>query len=337
MPDPRRGRPPVTTPPRRPRCAALLRGRFRTVFFSGLLALCLLTAHPAAAAAAGAALLAAFVSMRRAGRRGDGTALTAVAVDWLAMGLVAGLSGGAGSWLLLALPLLVMGELAPSPRGDWPYFVTPALLMIIVIAIVDPGMGGSPATVLLKIGVLVTGGVLAAARLQRGGQRQVRTVTVDCSTGLYTARRLRPLLHERMDAALTAHEPLGLVRVRLDHFEDTRNFLGAEGCEELVRTVARRIGHHLRPDDLAFRVAADEFVLVLPDTGLGAARELGDTLAREVASNLIARQRQTLSVGAASFPTVRALDDLLAAAAVSADARAGDTAAPAALPVAAAR
>ena len=81
-----------------------------------------------------------------------------------------------------------------------------------------------------------------------------------------------------------------------------------------MRGVARRIERRLAADDRAFRVRADSFVLVLAGRTLAEARELADEVARDVSSNLIAGRRQTLASGASSFPTIRRLPDLLAAA-----------------------
>jgi hypothetical protein len=63
---------------------------------------------------------------------------------------------------------------------------------------------------------------------------------VDVSTGLSTAACLPGFLESATAAALAEHRPVSVVYVRLEHYEDSRNFLGAEGSEGLVRGVARR-------------------------------------------------------------------------------------------------
>jgi hypothetical protein len=67
-------------------------------------------------------------------------------------------------------------------------------------------------------------------------------------------------------------------------------------------------------DGRAFRVCQDGIALVLPGLSLAEAREVAADLAHEVSGSLIAGRRQTLATGASSFPTLRRLDDLLAAA-----------------------
>jgi hypothetical protein len=67
-------------------------------------------------------------------------------------------------------------------------------------------------------------------------------------------------------------------------------------------------------DGRAFRVRPDGMVLVMPGVSLAEARQAAIDLAHEVSGSLIAGRRQTLATGASSFPTLRRLDDLLAAA-----------------------
>ncbi|MFA4964246.1 MAG: diguanylate cyclase [Thermoleophilia bacterium] len=328
----------VSRPPRRRHRPALLRGRFRTLFFVALAALALTLGQRVAAAPAllGAALGVLSVSVAR--RRDGDLAHTFVVLDWLLLGCALALSGGAESWLLGSLPLLAMGQLAGAPRHEWPYLLAPSLLLVIALAIADPDLGGNRAAGLAKVGVLVAGGVAAAARLRRGPARPRRALRVDDVTGFSTGARLHELLEVAMDEALAEHHPLGVACLRLEHYEDSRDFLGAQGTDQLVKGVARRIGRRLGPDDKAFRVRPDTFVLFLPGRSVSAARELADAIGRDVGAGLIGGRRQTLATGASSFPTVRHLEDLLGAARdETLAAPSAGAAAPLALPVAVAR
>jgi GGDEF domain-containing protein len=305
----------MSRPPRRRRDPALLRGRFRTLFFAALALTAFALGARLAVAPALVGLLAGVLSIRVARRRGQDLAHTFVAIDWLLLGCAFALAGGAESWLLPAVPVLTFGELASAPRGDWPYLLAPSLLLLIVLAIADPSLGGNRLAGVLKLTVLVAGGVVAAVQVRRPRTRDVRRpALVDATTGLYTGERLPALLDLAMRDALAAHRPLGVAHLRLEHFEDCRNFLGSRGSEEVVKGVARRIQRRLDVDDAAFRVAPDAFVLVLPERTTGQARELSEAIARDVCANLIAGRRQTLASGAASFPTIRDRDALLAAA-----------------------
>jgi GGDEF domain-containing protein len=301
----------VSRPPRRRRSPALLRGRFRTLFFGVVFLVALALGHRSAAGVALAGILLGLYSVRTAVVRGDELSHTFAVVDWLVLGCTLALSGGADSWLLGAIPILAMGQLAGTPRREWPYLLAPSLLLLLVLAIADPSLGSSRIGGVAKVLVLVTGGWVAATKLRQAPPRVRRPASVDDTTGFYTGARLESWLGASTDAALEEHRPLSVVFLRLQHFEDCRNFLGPEGTEQLVKGVARRVERRLGSDDRAFRVRPDSFVLALPGSTLAEARELADAVAHDVSASLIGGRRQTLAAGAASFPTVRRLDDLV--------------------------
>ncbi len=227
-------------------------------------------------------------------------------LDWALLGIALALSGGAESWLLVTVPFLALGQLAGTSLGEWPFLVGPSLLLLVVLVIADPSLGGSRVGAVAKLAVLVAGGCVAATRLRRrpaARARQAHAPKVDVSTGLSTGTCLPGFLESAAATALAEHRPLSVVYVRLEHYEDSRNFLGAEGSEGLVRGVARRAERSLCADGRAFRVRPDGLVLVLPGLSLAEARQTASDLAREVGGSLIAGRRQTLATGAASFPT----------------------------------
>jgi diguanylate cyclase (GGDEF)-like protein len=307
------------------------------LFFLTLGVVTLALGHRVAAAVCLPGLLSGIASVGIARRRGQDMAHTFAVADWLLLGCVLALTGGTGSWLLPAVPLLAMGQLCVAPRADWPYLLGPALLLVIVLAIADPSLGGNRVAGVFELAVLVGGGVVAASRLRRAPARPHVSPKVDQVTGLYTASRLNDILAVRTAAALEAHEPLSVVYLRLEHFQDARNFLGPQGSDELLRGVSRRLQRHLGAEGVAFRVRPDAFVAVLPGQALAAARELAAAVSHDVGSNLISGRRQTLACGAASFPTVRDLRALLASAAAEAAPAESRQAAPRAVPLAAAQ
>jgi GGDEF domain-containing protein len=296
----------------------LLRARYRTLFFLVVTLASLALGHPLAAAPALAGALVGVYSVRVALKRPSEFAHTFVVLDWALLGITLALSGGAESWLLLAVPFLVLGQLAGAPRAEWPFLVGPSLLLVVVLAIADPALAGSRFLAVAKVAVLVAGGCVAASRLRRRPAAERRQLPhapmVDVSTGLSTTARLPSFLEEKTAVALEEHQPLSVVYVRMEHFEDSRNFLGAEASEELVRGVARRAERRVAADGRAFRVRPDSLVLVLPGLSLAEARQTAADLAHDVSGNLIGGRRQTLATGASSFPTVRSIEDLLTAA-----------------------
>ena len=91
------------------------------------------------------------------------------------------------------MPLLVVAQLLPSEKAEWPYLVGPSLLLPIVLAIADPTLGGHRIFALGALAGLVLAGFALAVRLRRVPRRS-RTASapaVDATTGYYGRPRLR--------------------------------------------------------------------------------------------------------------------------------------------------
>jgi diguanylate cyclase (GGDEF)-like protein len=300
----------VSTAVRRRCPPELARGRFRIVVFVLVLIASAALGNTLAclAALAGVALGVWSLSVTR--RRGSALAHTFASCDWIVLGLCLAASGGTRSLLLAAVPLLVLTQLLPSAHREWPYLIAPVLLAAIVMAIVDPTLGGHRVLGLLAVAALVTLGVLVAQRLRAPAPRAQRQ-TVDPATGFYCASRALPLLTRELDRAIHHHDALSVVCVRVDHFRDVHHFLGEQGVETIAGTVARRLKRHLEPDDVAFRVRSDTFLFVLNGRGLRDARACAAAMRHDVSAELVEHRRVTVTTGSAAFPPLRTVDDLI--------------------------
>ena len=68
--------------------------------------------------------------------------------------------------------------------------MAPTLLLVIVLAIADPSLGGDRAAGFAKLVVLVAAGGVAAHALRRAPPAPRRPARVDPTTGFYTGERL---------------------------------------------------------------------------------------------------------------------------------------------------
>lgn len=304
----------MSRPPRGQRNPAVLRSRFRPVLFLLLATGALLVGAPWAALAAFFGVLVGLASMVVARSRGHELAYTFVVVDWLLLGCAVSLAGGMHSWLLIAVPFFAAAYLSISPRLEWPYLVAPALVLLIVLAIADPSLGGNKVLGISLITVLVAGGVLGAHRLSLKRAHVVRPVRVDATTGLYPVERLHELGSVRLAVAAAEAEPVSLVYAQMAPLDGGHHGLSVRSRGALAREAARRLRGHLERRDLAFRLPQDGFALLLPGRSADAARVLAAKAAEEISSDLIAGQRQTLVFGVASFPPGNSIDELLAVA-----------------------
>lgn len=97
----------------------------------------------------------------------------------------------------------------------------------------------------------------------------------DALTGLMNRRALSDMLPLAQDRARRNRNPLSLLFIDLDGFKKVNDIHGHEAGDLLLQTVAARIRDNIRQTDCAFRLAGDEFVVILegPNGSLEHARQ----------------------------------------------------------------
>lgn len=106
--------------------------------------------------------------------------------------------------------------------------------------------------------------------------------SVDALTGLRSRRWLDHMIQRQFMRSRTSGEPLSLLMIDIDHFTDFNNQHGRAYGDRVLYTIAQNISNHLRPIDIIARYGGDEFVILLPNVPITAAREVASRLHREV-------------------------------------------------------
>lgn|GEM_PF-2836343 len=88
----------------------------------------------------------------------------------------------------------------------------------------------------------------------------------------------RSLLHERLEAAVSAEETTLVIAVDIDGFKPVNDSHGHAVGDALLVEIARRLTTCIRTGDTAARTGGDEFTLVLP----GSSAERGTTIAQRI-------------------------------------------------------
>lgn len=82
----------------------------------------------------------------------------------------------------------------------------------------------------------------------------------------------------------------------LDHFKVVNDRYGHAAGDAVIQAFARLCEHTLRAHDLAARIGGEEFVILLPETGLEGGRVLAERLRQELASTPVMVNSQPISV-----------------------------------------
>jgi diguanylate cyclase (GGDEF)-like protein len=148
---------------------------------------------------------------------------------------------------------------------------------------------GSAWLVLLFVFPLAAIYMNAAMSIQREHQAHH-----DELTGLPNRKLLIRRTSDALAEAATSGNKAGFLLLDLDRFKEVNDTLGHAVGDRLLRIVAHRLTHSVRPGDLVARLGGDEFAVLLP-----AVREVG--AAREVAARLRAAVCEPIRLEGMSF------------------------------------
>jgi diguanylate cyclase (GGDEF)-like protein len=106
---------------------------------------------------------------------------------------------------------------------------------------------------------------------------QQLTITDD-TTGLYNVRHLYKVLGHELSRSNRMKAPLSLAFLDLDQFKLVNDAHGHLVGSELLASTGKRLQELSRKQDWCFRYGGDEFVILMPDTGAGAAMTLSTNM-----------------------------------------------------------
>ena len=122
-----------------------------------------------------------------------------------------------------------------------------------------------------------------------------RMSRTDFLTGLSNRRHLEESLR-RMRAGAARHGyPMAVLLLDVDHFKRINDTFGHNVGDQVLAVVAERLSTSVRQDDVLGRWGGEEFLVLLPHTGAGAAEALAERLCRVV-------RDETVTAGAAQVP-----------------------------------
>jgi diguanylate cyclase (GGDEF)-like protein len=190
--------------------------------------------------------------------------------------------------LMVVLELFEVIPYAPA----WPQMPRPSVATML-LSVITVGVATFITATLTSQLIAALGA--ANARLRDISQH-------DELTGLYNRRYIMQRLEDELARVERSGVPLSLAMIDLDGFKRVNDEEGHDVGDALLRAVAAALLSATRKSDVVARHGGDEFLVLLPDTGLDAVDAVGERIidhARAAARAVCPGIRVSASVGTA--------------------------------------
>lgn len=130
-----------------------------------------------------------------------------------------------------------------------------------------------------------------------------RLASTDRLTGLWNRLHVERVAAAEMERATRYRHSTSLLLFDIDHFKRVNDRFGHRAGDETLVGLASVMRRRLRDSDLAARWGGEEFLVLMPNTGLADATLAADKLRRQVAAELATPDGQpvTISIGVAEW------------------------------------
>jgi two-component system, cell cycle response regulator len=107
-------------------------------------------------------------------------------------------------------------------------------------------------------------------------EESLELAVLDALTGLHNRRYMDVHLKALTEAARASGRPLSVVVTDVDNFKSVNDTHGHDVGDDVLREFAKRLRRNTRGIDLACRLGGEEFVIIMPDTGIERAQQVGE-------------------------------------------------------------
>ncbi|MBK1681092.1 hypothetical protein CKO20_12005 [Rhodocyclus tenuis] len=147
---------------------------------------------------------------------------------------------------------------------------------------------------------------LALANLRLRDSLRAQSLS-DPLTGLFNRRFMEETLARELSRLSRISRPMAVAMVDVDRFKDFNDAFGHEAGDLVLQKIAGVMLAFRRGMDVACRYGGEEFVLILPEISVDAARERFEEFRRAIAALALEFEGQalpgiTVSIGVAFFP-----------------------------------
>lgn len=122
------------------------------------------------------------------------------------------------------------------------------------------------------------------ARLRTG----LHAAVTDPLTGLFNRRYALSQMARMIDTARESQQPFAVMVADLDHFKAVNDTYGHAAGDQVLTRIAHSLRDALRPGDSLSRIGGEEFLVLMPQSGMKAVHYMAEHLCRTVRETAIA-------------------------------------------------
>lgn len=138
--------------------------------------------------------------------------------------------------------------------------------------------------------------------LRRKNEELERLSVTDGLTGLYNRRRLMETLTDETRRSQRLKHTFAVLMVDVDHFKKYNDSFGHQAGDMVLTRVATLLREATREVDFVSRYGGEEFLILLPETGMGEAQDIAERIRTRIAAEVFHGRHMTVSIGVAEFP-----------------------------------
>ncbi|MBO6798298.1 PleD family two-component system response regulator [Maricaulis sp.] len=155
-----------------------------------------------------------------------------------------------------------------------------------------------------------------ADKLRNRLDESLNMAITDALTGLHNRRFIESRLRQAVESANAGGAPVSVLLLDIDYFKRINDTHGHEAGDVVLKIFAQRITAQLRALDLASRYGGEEFVILMPGSGLAEAEHAAERIRRSVCSELFKLSDElelpvTVSIGLAQASPGEPMESLL--------------------------
>jgi diguanylate cyclase (GGDEF)-like protein len=156
-----------------------------------------------------------------------------------------------------------------------------------------------------------------AAQLRTALEKVEIDAATDALTGHWNRRALDDVLKQQVERRASSGRPFSILMLDIDFFKNINDEFGHMVGDDVLRAFAQRLREFLRAADICARFGGEEFVVVLPETSLATAMEVGERIRKGIAQAPLLnkpRVQATVSIGVATMEKEQSINELFGAA-----------------------